>query len=281
MSSSKFGQKAQQQGQIGVIILLIMSVLLTLGLSLARRSSQEAEITSQEEESTRVFNAAESGIEEALSDIYESERQQSDLGGSATGSLGSGADQSDYQANITAQNSVEMTIPKNSTIDVPLNTPAGSIDIDWWNNRGTDCTADNPAALMVVAYDDDTSTNTTVARYFYLGACNAAGEATPYFDEPNINTGSGYQFSADESFITLNPAADRTTTRLRITPLVSDTQIRIEGDVASDTQYSVTSSGQDIDATTARTITVNRSRSAAPAFMNYALVAGGSGIQKN
>ncbi|MBD3250114.1 MAG: hypothetical protein GF381_00900 [Candidatus Pacebacteria bacterium] len=272
------GSKARQGGQVGVVVLLIMSVLLTLGLSIARQSAQEAEITSQEEQSSRVFNAAESGVEDALTRIHEIEELEEAIENETrTGSLGAGADLSQFQANIQAQDSVEMTIPQNATIEVPLSSPAFSINIDWWFNQTETCTNNGPTALNIIAYD--TLAGSTYARHFYAGYCNADGQATPNFIEPTLNSGSSYRFSLDQTQIPLNPGG-RTTTHLRITPLISDTQLRVTGQLAV-SQYTVTSSGQDVGDNTARTISVNRSRSAAPALMNFALVAGGSGIQKN
>src|SRR3989344_6964006 len=67
-----------QSGQVGVIILLIMVVLLTLGVSLASRSSQQVYLSTQQAESTRVFNAAEAGIESALSASLEFQGQTMD-----------------------------------------------------------------------------------------------------------------------------------------------------------------------------------------------------------
>ncbi|MDQ3008290.1 MAG: hypothetical protein M3Q81_01715, partial [bacterium] len=60
----------QQAGQIGLIILLIMVVLLTAGLSLAARTTQELFLAQQSAESARVFNAAEAGIEQALNTSF-------------------------------------------------------------------------------------------------------------------------------------------------------------------------------------------------------------------
>ena len=52
--------------------------MLTVGLSLAANTSSDLIISQQEEESNRVFNAAEAGIEKALSeDLIFSEETQS------------------------------------------------------------------------------------------------------------------------------------------------------------------------------------------------------------
>jgi Tfp pilus assembly protein PilX len=55
-----------QSGQIGVIILLLMVVMLTIGISFLSRSTRELRVATQESESSRVLSAAESGIESAL-----------------------------------------------------------------------------------------------------------------------------------------------------------------------------------------------------------------------
>ena len=64
-------KKKTQSGQVAIVILLIMVVLLTVGLSLASRTTQELFLSQQESESARVFNAAEVGIEDALSQDFD------------------------------------------------------------------------------------------------------------------------------------------------------------------------------------------------------------------
>ena len=53
-------------GQSLLVILLVMAVILTIGLAVASYSITDIKISQQEEESARVFSAAEAGIEEAL-----------------------------------------------------------------------------------------------------------------------------------------------------------------------------------------------------------------------
>lgn len=55
-----------QRGEIILIILLVMAVGLTVGLSVAGRSVTDVKLSNQVEESSRAFSAAESGIEEVL-----------------------------------------------------------------------------------------------------------------------------------------------------------------------------------------------------------------------
>lgn len=62
----KNNKKQVKGGYIVVVVLLLSAVLLMLGLSMAARTTEEVFLTSQEQDSARVFNAAESGAEEAL-----------------------------------------------------------------------------------------------------------------------------------------------------------------------------------------------------------------------
>jgi len=56
----------KQSGQALIIILLIMAVGLTMGLSVISRSTSDIKISEQEEEAARAFSIAELGIEQAL-----------------------------------------------------------------------------------------------------------------------------------------------------------------------------------------------------------------------
>lgn len=58
----------KEDGQVLIIILLVMIVGLTIGLFLLGRTTSDVSITTKIEESSRAFNAAEAGIEEAIRD---------------------------------------------------------------------------------------------------------------------------------------------------------------------------------------------------------------------
>ena len=55
-----------QQGQILLITLLVLTVATTIALSLIGRATIDLSMSNQLEESTRAFNAAEAGVEQAL-----------------------------------------------------------------------------------------------------------------------------------------------------------------------------------------------------------------------
>lgn len=55
-----------QKGQAIIILLLVMLVALTIGLTITQRSLSDVAISTKNEEGTRAFSAAEAGIEKAL-----------------------------------------------------------------------------------------------------------------------------------------------------------------------------------------------------------------------
>ena len=52
-----------QKGQILLLVVLVMTIALTIGLSLATRTITDIRTTTEEENSQRAFSAAEAGIE--------------------------------------------------------------------------------------------------------------------------------------------------------------------------------------------------------------------------
>jgi Tfp pilus assembly protein PilX len=66
LHTSYFILRASESGQALIILLLIMVVGLTVGLSIATRTITDLRISTQSEESQKAFSAAEAGIEDAL-----------------------------------------------------------------------------------------------------------------------------------------------------------------------------------------------------------------------
>lgn len=103
-----------ERGQVILILVLITVVGLTIGLALISRTITDIRISSQIEQSSRAFSAAEAGIESALKgDIYSGSRQ---------GSL--------QLPNVTAEYSVVQEGGTNTSFALPL-TEAGSSQVVW------------------------------------------------------------------------------------------------------------------------------------------------------
>ena len=78
-----------ERGQVLIIILLVMLVGMTIGLSVLGRTTTDVSSTTKIEESARAFNAAEAGIEETIR-----------VGNAATGGTIPFAPGLSYQVNV-------------------------------------------------------------------------------------------------------------------------------------------------------------------------------------
>lgn len=264
---------SSQSGQIGIIIILIMVVLLTVGLSVASQSTQEAFLSNQEDESTRVFNAAEAGVEQALS---------TDLAGVVTPVSGSttvtGSNASvNYTINPTTV--LETRVPEGGTATVkladPASTPPGSpavpqVSIQW--ARETAC-GQNPASLILEIFSYDATKNPkTTVRYMSL---NPAPCANHYNLTTDVNTGGSNGYFRQYTF-----NANATDVLIRIKPQYNDTSVKVQGSGASlpIQGYSIRSTATNNLGTSneTRSVEVNRTLSMAPSIFDYVLFSGTS-----
>jgi hypothetical protein len=237
-----------------------MTVLLTMGLSVASRSTEDLFLSEQQSESTRVFNAAEAGVEDALAANFDFEGQ------TRTGTVESIADTA-VGYSVTKQNVLETRLFEGVTVKVDVDdsgvgtglTSDRNIIIDW--SRETDC-AQDPASLVIsIFYNDDGADR---ARYYAYAACEhndgftAAGAGTDgYFSQINLPLLTGDLF-------------------VRIKTVYNDTNIRVAGDgwTLPVQAYDIRSEARNELGNETRTVQVNKTLDAAPAVMDYALFSG-------
>lgn len=144
-------RKAGNDGYIVIVVLLLTAVLLMLGLSMAARTTEQVYLSSQEADSTRVFNAAESGLEEAL--------YQLDTGAVSTDNISAledNVDLSDFNNSNVAVTGVQLDVVPNITIEQGKSltlkyTPAGNPDLFWVQSA---CGADS-VGLLVTLYTSE------------------------------------------------------------------------------------------------------------------------------
>jgi len=254
-----------QSGQVGLIILLIMVVILSLGLSLAARTSQQAEIAIQQEDTTRVFNAAESGVEAALASIYQHE-EANDVSGISEeiASLDLTESNSNINYSITKSNILETHLKQGTSTEL-LVPAAGSISFYW----ATEAACADSASLLLSVYSNDAGNIT--AKHYAVGNCSGAGTRGDNFIANDVGPAPykyGYTLftSATDQFV-------------RVKPVYNDTDIKIVGSPAT-SQFTINSQAQNsLAGQEARTFEVKRTLSTAPAFMEYALVSGSSIIK--
>lgn len=150
--------KTLRSGQALLIILLVMVVGLTIGLSLSTRSVSDLKTSGQLEDSTRAFSAAEAGIESVLKD--------SSLGIGSTGTvgnasftvtnLGSGPSSDTLSlgdVNIGDTYTVWLAAHDASgNLDLTTTYGGGSIDVCW--QKADPAAPDQPAMEVSVLYRD-------------------------------------------------------------------------------------------------------------------------------
>lgn len=147
------------RGQALLIILLIMVVGLTVGLSLSTRSVSDVKVSSQLEDSSRAFTAAEAGIEAVLKG--DSPGSSGNLGNGSsyivtTPPLGGSTDPlSPGDINISDTYTVWLVgHDGNGNIDEGTSYLGNSIDVCW---QKADPSLDDPAMEVSVLYKDGAS----------------------------------------------------------------------------------------------------------------------------
>lgn len=268
----------KQSGQIAVIVLLIMVVLLVIGLSLATRTTQESFLSQQASETARVWNAAETGAEDALSKLSS---------GSAPANSGVSrtVNNSLVNATVTSQNTVDTTLKQLSTLTVNLNAASvTSFTITW----GQEADACSRASLLVSLYYSESST-TKVAHYTLGTGCATRNDGFSNASETGFVLSTLPTAPYSRAQIYLPAGADTSAIGnsgqqplfARIKPLYADTVIAVTGSGNFPEQSNIVTSTAENTQTNAvgrevRTVQVSRTLPSAPSILDYALYSGGS-----
>lgn len=235
-----------QQGQALLLVVLVLVISMTIGLSVATRSLTNVRISSEEQDSQRAFSAAEAGIERAINS-------------SATGSIGSPI-QIDSNTEIKAltigQLSGNQILVNNGTIvsrddgvDIWMvnhnadGTPNyattwnGNITIYWGSSSDT-CSAtlaDNTMAAVEVITLTGSDT-APVSHHYFFDPCTTGSpsrSSSNAFDGVvSASDWTGFRFKGTLSGITNGLL-------LRVIPLYADTRLGIKGSVALPVQGTV------------------------------------------
>lgn len=245
--------KKKNSGQVALIVLLIMVVILTIGLSLASRSITDIRISQNEREALRAFSAAEAGIEEALRDI------PAYAGKTTPVSIG------DLTANVTVEETGEettRTIEKGGTMSILLegaSSPPTLLRINWIDTTKSDETSDY-ASIEIIVYADDYSFN----RYAYSAQ----------------NRNDGFSIISDSGEgdfyrqVTISIAANDKLVRIK--PLYNKATIMVTSDTGTlpVQQYDITSQATAEGEKTSKII-VSRTIPVLPPIFDYVLFSGG------
>ena len=253
----KFKQSSQS-GQVGLIVLLTMTGMLTIGMSLASRTTQEALLSGKESDSARVFNAAEQGVEEALSGDLDF------VGESTSGTIES-VTGVDVEYTINKVNNLETRLFEGVSVGVDVTgvSDADVLRIDW--SHDTDCGTTDIASVVASVYYDDAGI--TRARHYALGGCDR-GDG---FDLGSVIDENGYKRRYDLSLLTDDFL-------VRIKPVYSDTHVKVSSSdfVMPSQYYSIRSEAANENSNETRIVEVNRTLLSAPSIFDYALYSGDS-----
>ncbi len=203
--------KYKQKGQILLIVVLIMVVSLTVGLSVISRSITNLKISTEEADSAKALSAAEAGIQRQLQ--------------SSTGLSSTFSNNTSYTTDIAAVGGTSILlnggnlVPQDEGVDlwlVPHNgnnpdytkpwSPSGPSNLTiYWGNTSGNCNNPNnvPAALEIIVISG-TQTSQTLTRYAYdpcitransnrfsstSGSGTAGGKSFPYSATISVTSG--------------------------------------------------------------------------------------------
>lgn len=246
-----------QSGQAGLIVLLMTVVVLTLGISVASRSTTDVKLSRQEEESNRAYNAAEAGVEDALS-------QNLNFGGTIYS--GSTTVDSNIDVNYTIEklNILETRLFQglSAQADVTGVAAGQGIQIQWAKEQNC---ADTPAALLITIFRR--SAGNVTARNLAVTPCNRGDGYTlvgtagtnGYYRRVTVPLSSGDLF-------------------VRIKPVYNDTYIQVSGSGWNlPTQYyKVKSIAENQQSDEVRAVEVDRTKPVAPSLFDYVVFSGNS-----
>lgn len=210
---------ASQSGQILVGFLLVMVLGITLTLSLISQTTLDTRTTTTTEQSSRAYNAAEAGVEEALKKVESGEIIPSDIPVSTSETPLGDVTYKYSVANVGSSNKA-FVFPKpllsDDTAQVWLAHPdtlapvytSSRIKV-LWGNLASPINATTPALEIVLTYKDPSGTfkdqrwyyrpsGTTIPTGFNPASEVSTATQTILGENNNLNTNQQFAFSVNE-----------------------------------------------------------------------------------
>jgi hypothetical protein len=256
LEANRLGDFLSERGQAGIVVLLMTVVLVTIGLSVASRSVTDIRFSEQEEETTRAFDIAEAGVEEAL---------RQDLSTFTPGTL--------YQNPINPSDSFEVSqgniiiaeIEEGEAIEVDVSSFSGDVDINW-GAVGEQCNVNPRFASLVVSVINNSG---NLARTAYTrSGCNRADN---FSQTAGASPLTGYELNID------HPVAG-SDQRMRIRAVYAGTNLLVQTDSGDfpDPQYYIVHSEAQTAGGESRAVEVTKSLPIPPSIFDFAVFSGGT-----
>lgn len=257
-----------RSGQTVLIIVLVMTIALTVGLSLINRTTTDIRVTSQFEDSARAFSAAEAGIEQSLA-TFQNAQGQYDNGltyASTVSDLGTAI--TPYQLPLTTTR-----VGQVGTIFLVGHTTTGSLD---WGNRylgdrvylcWKQAVDSNPIPAIEVIYNARSAPNQYISvRTAFDSLSRGNGFNSPGPSPASCNGLVGTQIDVDSN----------STAMLRVRPYYSDAIVYVYGNGNPlPSQGNLVTSTGSIPGGATRKITVVRQFKTPPPLFDYVLYSEG------
>ena len=246
-----------------IIVLLLTAVLLMLGLSLATRTTEEVYQSGQEADTTRVFNAAETGIENALYLI-----QTGAVTPDASGTLNlssivpPGGSYADLDVTGVQASDFDMNIGQGEVLTLqwkPLT------EITW---TYADCAA--APAVIITLYNTTGPTASHLAYDPFESGCNKGSS----FVKPDSGTTAKSTVTLQASDFGTPAPVIGPDSLLRIRPLYAAAAFSLKN--SSAIKLISTASDDTAGSRETRKIQVIRTEPSAPSVFDYAVFSGGA-----
>jgi hypothetical protein len=266
-------KEASKSGQVVLITLLVLVIATTVGLSLISRTTTDIRITSQVEQSSRAFSAAEAGVEEALNGLDTHGVLQSIVGVAGVkysvivSNIGGGSATGIYQFPKKTQEGATETFwlvnhddATGLLEETPVYPAASTIDVCWSDE------ATVPAMVITLLYK--VGTDYRVAKE----AIDPNGSRMPpnQFSLPNMSGGCGGSTGTTHKeridFSAMGVGSSDTVIALRIRPVYSDAKIVINADLIPKQGKSIESTGTTDSGTNRKILVYQQYRSPATVF---------------
>lgn len=222
--------KEYEKGQVLLIVVLVMIVALTVGLSIVSRTITSNRITTEEQNSEQAFSAAEAGLEQALSNNQ--------------ATAGAFLNRATYTTTVRTVSGNDILlnngapILKDSASDVwlsqyPGNTSpwSGNLTV-YWGNPSDTCTANeatNSRAALEVVLISGTRAVPRVTHYA-LDPCPARAANNRFESISGSSATIGGKTFAYSKVITILPASPGLL--MRIVPLYASSPVAVRGSTA-------------------------------------------------